>query len=71
MSYQLWYFPTSGGDPHLGGNAAIDANGQGLALLAADVGPVATLGISLESAAGDATPAGPMLLTGSLSGARG
>lgn len=71
MGYQLWYFPAGGGDPLPGGLVTLDANGQGFALLPADSGPVATLGISLEPRAGSTTPTGPMLLTGSLSGARG
>ncbi len=71
MNYQLRYLPTSGGDSLPGRSVSIDAKGQGFSLLAADVGPVATLGITLESTAGNTTPSGPILLTGSLSGARG
>lgn len=71
MAYQLWYFPTGGDNPVPGGPVAIDAQGQGFSLLAADAGPIATLGISLEPTAGSTTPTSPMLLTGSLSGARG
>ncbi len=71
MNYQLWYFPTSSGDSLPRGSVSIDAKGQGFSLLAADVGPVATLGITLEPTAGNTTPSGPILLTGSLSGARG
>lgn len=69
--YQLWYFPTGGADPFPGGFVTIDANGQGFSLLPVDVGPVATLGISLEPIQGSTSPTGPMLVTGSLSGARG
>ncbi len=71
MGYQLWFFPTGGGDPIPGGFITIDATGQGFALLAADVGPVSTLGLSLEPISGSTSPTGPMLMTGSLGGARG
>lgn len=71
MRYQLWYFPTGGQAPLPGTPVPIDAKGQGFSLLALDVGPISTLGITLEPIAGSTTPTGPMLLTGSLSDARG
>lgn len=71
MGYQLWFFPTGGANPLPGGFVTIDAHGQGFSLLPVDMGPIATLGISLEPVAGSTSPTGPMILTGSLSGARG
>lgn len=71
LGYQIWYFPAGGEGAIPGGFITLDANGQGFALLPADATPVATIGISLEPTGGSASPTGPLLLTGSLSGARG
>lgn len=71
LGYQIWYFPAGGEGAIPGGFITLDADGQGFALLPADATPVATIGISLEPTGGSASPTGPLLLTGSLSGARG
>jgi len=71
LGYQIWYFPAGGEGAIPGGFITLDANGQGFALLPADATPVATIGISLEPTRGSPSPTGPLLLTGSLSGARG
>lgn len=71
QGYQIWYFPTGGKRATPGGFLTLDANGQGFALLPADAAPAATIGISLEPTEGSSRPTGPLLITGSLGGARG
>lgn len=69
--YQLWYFPKPDQAPIPGGTFALDAQGLGFMLIPSDVGSFTQLGISREPGKGSQQPTGPMLVTGTVNGARG
>lgn len=69
--YQLWYYPAANQQPIPGGTFTLDAQGIGFILIPSDVGPFTALGISLEPEKGSQQPTGPLLLTGTVNGARG
>ncbi len=69
--YQLWYFPTATDKPLPGGTFTLDGQGIGFMLIPSDVGQFTQLGISLEPEKGSQAPTGPMLVTGTVNGARG
>lgn len=69
--YQLWYLAGQMNPPVPGGTFTIDAQGIGFMLIPADVGAFTAIGVSTEPEGGSAAPAGPMLLTSAVSGARG
>lgn len=69
--YQLWYYPKLDQKPIPGGTFVLDAQGIGFMLIPSDVGTFTTLGISREPETGSQTPTGPILVTGTVNGARG
>jgi hypothetical protein len=70
-AYQLWYLTGQMNPPIPGGTLVIDAQGIGFMLIPSDVGQFSEIGITAEPEGGSATPTGPMLLTSTVSGARG
>lgn len=69
--YQLWYFPTVNDKPIPGGTFTLNGQGIGFTLIPSDVGQFTQLGISLEPEKGSQAPTGPILVTGTVNGARG
>jgi anti-sigma-K factor RskA len=71
QTYQLWYFRDDSTPPIAGGTFTVDATGVGYMLIPADVGSFGGVGISIEPEGGSQSPTTPMILQGSVSGARG
>ncbi len=70
-AYQLWYFPVGDEAPIPGDTFNLNEDGIAFSLIPADVGAVRALGISAEPTAGSQAPTGPIILIGTLGGARG
>ncbi len=70
-AYQVWFLPPDEGEPIPGGTFTADDRGIGFMLVSADVGAIRGVSISVEPESGSTEPTGPMLLSGSASGARG
>ena len=71
QTFQLWYFRDETTPPIPGGTFTVDASGIGYMLIPADVGSFTSVGISIEPEGGSQSPTTPMILQGSVSGARG
>lgn len=69
--YQLWYVPEPDAKPIPGGTFTLNEQGIGFTLIPSDVGRFTSIGISLEPEKGSQAPTGPMLVTGTVNGARG
>ena len=71
QAYQVWFLPPDEGEPIPGGTFSVDERGVGFMLVSADVGAIRGISISVEPEDGSTEPTGPMLLSGSATGARG
>ncbi|MDQ4099020.1 MAG: anti-sigma factor, partial [Chloroflexota bacterium] len=69
--YQLWYYPEGDGAPLPGETLTLNEDSIAFSLIPADVGTFRAVGVSVEPAAGSQAPTTPIILLGTVGGARG
>jgi hypothetical protein len=71
QAYQLWYIEDEGSAPIAGPTFQVNASGEAVVPLTAEVSTFDAIAISLEPAEGSDAPTNPLLLQGRLGGAAG
>lgn len=69
--YQLWYYPEGDGAPLPGETITLNEDSIAFSLIPADVGVFRAVGVSVEPATGSQAPTTPMIMLGTVGGARG
>ena len=70
-AYQVWYFPDVDAEPLPGKTVTLNAEQIAFSLIPADVGAFQSIGVSVEPSAGSQAPTTPIILLGTVGGARG
>ena len=70
-AYQVWYYPDVDAAPLPGETVTLNAEQIAFSLIPADVGAFQSIGVSVEPAAGSQAPTTPIILLGTVGGARG
>lgn len=69
--YQLWFIQSGGSAPVPGATFTVDENGRGVLVVTPDAPAFDTVALTEEPTGGSAAPTTPVVLAGSLGGARG
>jgi hypothetical protein len=70
-AYQIWYYPEGESIPLPGDTVGLNEDQVAFSLIPADVGTFQAVGVSVEPVAGSQTPTTPIILLGTVGGARG
>ena len=70
-AYQLWYLRGESVPPQPGGVFTVDANGEGIVTVPADIPSFNNVALTNEPASGSQTPSPPLLMVGTTNRAAG